>query len=381
MKLLKIYDTTLRDGEQAPGFTMSQKTKLRLAQKLEELGVDVLEAGFPASSDENFDTVWKIAEEIHSTELSALCRAKDKDIELAARALSVSHNFRLHIIVPASDILITSQFESTKNQILDLSYNSIKKAASLCDTVHLSLMDATRADEEFLKQLIQGALEAGVKIINAADSVGIATPEKINWLTQLMVNNTPESVQTSVHCHNDLGLATANTIAAVSAGIDQIECTLGGIGERSGNAALEECAMILKLNQEQFSARTKIKNHLLYPTASYLFEKLGKELPYNKAIIGKNSFLHESGIHQHGVIKNSTTYEPFDPALIGRKRSSLVIGPHSGVHGLRQKIQELTGIEITDARKLQRILKSVKQQSRDGGQLTDSDLIKIIDEE
>lgn len=378
MRQIAVYDTTLRDGEQAPGFSMSLETKIHLAQKISDMGVNVIEAGFPASSDHMFCAVEQISKLGLNSRISALARARTEDILIAARAVKEAQRNRIHIIIPSSDLLIERQFEKKRDEILLLADNAVRCAADWCDNVQLSMMDATRADMNFLLQLSGVGINAGASVVNAADSAGTATPEQLGIIMTEMKRNIPDDVQLSVHCHNDLGLALANTLSAAANGADQIECTLGGIGERSGNAALEECVMVLLLHAGQYKVKTDVDSRKLYPAIHWLFECLQKDIPYNKAIVGKNAFRHEAGIHQHGLQKDRSTYEAFDPKLAGRGESEFAVGPHSGISGLKSKIKALVKDACFEDRIYELLLEKIKTTVVDGAELSDDELVKMI---
>ncbi|MFW6365117.1 MAG: LeuA family protein [Spirochaetota bacterium] len=375
MRRINVYDTTLRDGEQAPGFTMDSDTKCMLAAELSNLGIDILEAGFPAASQEQYDAVRKIASLSLPLKLSVLARAVPGDIEAAARSLEYASECRIHLIVPSSDILMSGQFHKNRIEILDSACASVVRARQLCDDVQLSLMDATRADTGFLKEISLQGVHAGATVINLADTVGVALPDMIAEVVAELRETIPGRVPLSVHCHNDLGMATANTLSACTAGVNQIECTLGGIGERAGNAALEECVIALQMYRTRYDVHTGVRMQKLFAAVHSLFSAVGREIPYNKPVAGLNAFRHGAGIHQHGIVQRRDTYEPYDPESIGRSASELCIGPHSGIHGLRHRLQSLC-VEMDEAAQ-RRLLDLIKSGAAATAYVSDTQLREL----
>ena len=328
---IQIFDTTLRDGEQVPGCKLETKEKLIIAERLEGLGVDVIEAGFPISSPGDFKSVVEVCNIIKKTTVCALARSVEKDIEVAASALKNAKNSRIHLGIGTSDSHIKYKFKSNRNEILKRAYKAVKFGKNLVNEIEFYAEDAGRTDNEFLAQVCEKVIDAGATILNIPDTTGYCLPnqygEKINYL----INNVPniDKAIISCHCHNDLGLATANSIEGVINGAKQIECTVNGIGERAGNTSLEEVVMILKQHKE-LNLDTNINTKLLYSTSKLVSELMGMVVQPNKAIIGSNAFAHSSGIHQDGIIKNRETYEIIDPSDVGVDESSIILTARSG---------------------------------------------------
>lgn len=337
-----FFDTTLRDGEQSPGCTMHSAEKLRFAHQLAELGVDIIEAGFPIASSGDFDSVRTIASEVEGARIAALARAKPADIEIAARAVAPAELARIHTFLSSSDIHLEHQMKMSRNQALDLAGESVRQARSFVDDVEFSPMDATRTEHGFLAAMVAVAIEAGATTINIPDTVGFITPAEYAAIFR-MLRELPgsEKVIFSTHCHDDLGLATANTLAGIEAGARQVEVAVNGIGERAGNAALEEIAAALMVRQDVLPYKSNIVHTKLYPTSALLSEILGLQVAPNKAIVGRNAFSHESGIHQHGVLSNPLTYEIMTPASVGVTATTIVLGKHSGRKALEHRFIEL----------------------------------------
>ena len=328
---IQIFDTTLRDGEQVPGCKLETKEKLIIAERLEGLGVDVIEAGFPISSPGDFKSVVEVCNIIKKTTVCALARSVEKDIEVAASALKNAKNSRIHLGIGTSDSHIKYKFKSNRNEILKRAYKAVKFGKNLVNEIEFYAEDAGRTDNEFLAQVCEKVIDAGATILNIPDTTGYCLPnqygEKINYL----INNVPniDKAIISCHCHNDLGLATANSVEGVINGAKQIECTVNGIGERAGNTSLEEVVMILKQHKE-LNLDTNINTKLLYSTSKLVSELMGMVVQPNKAIIGSNAFAHSSGIHQDGIIKNRETYEIIDPSDVGVDESSIILTARSG---------------------------------------------------
>lgn len=344
-----IFDTTLRDGEQSPGATMNQQEKLQLARQLEKLGVDIIEAGFPASSEGDREGVSRIAREIKHARVVGLARSVAEDIETAWRVVEKGHIPGIHTFIATSDIHLEHKLRMSREQVAERAGQAVRLARSLSNWVEFSCEDATRSDPEYLCKIIEIAITEGAGVINIPDTVGYSFPEEIAGLIHTVKANVAgiENVILSVHCHNDLGLAVSNSLAALKAGARQVECTINGIGERAGNAALEEIAMILKTREDAFGLYTGIVSEQIFQTSRLVTHITGIPIQPNKAIVGANAFAHESGIHQDGVIKERTTYEIMDPATVGIAKSSLVLGKHSGRHAFRERVRSL-GYELTD---------------------------------
>ncbi len=341
-----IFDTTLRDGEQSPGCSMTVPEKLRMAHKLAELRVDILEAGFPIASDGDFEAVERISREVKGPVIAALARALREDIERAAKALEPAEKARIHTFIATSDIHLKYKLRKSRQQVLDEAVAAVELARRYVDDVEFSAEDATRTDWDYLEQVCKAAVAAGAKTINIPDTVGYSIPDEFAALVGRIVQALGPEVVVSVHCHNDLGLATANSLAAVQAGARQVECTINGIGERAGNCALEEIVMTLKVRRDRLPYETGIVTQQLFPASQLLASLISFGPQPNKAIVGANAFAHEAGIHQDGYLKERTTYEIMDPRDVGVPESRLVLGKHSGRHALRQRCKDL-GFELT----------------------------------
>ncbi len=340
---ITIFDTTLRDGEQSPGCSMNQQEKLRLAHQLDRLGVDVIEAGFPIASDGDFESVKGIATVVRRPIIAGLARAASGDIERAWDALKYAARPRIHVFLATSDIHLQYKLRITRDQCLAQARESIRLAKSLCDDVEFSPEDATRTDPEFLCRVLNAVVEAGATTLNIPDTVGFTVPTEFAELITTIRKNVRgiENVVISAHCHNDLGMAVANALAAVSAGARQVECTINGIGERAGNASLEEIVMAMRVRPDKYPYETGIVSEQIYGASQMLSEITGVPVQPNKAITGRNAFAHEAGIHQDGVLKNPLTYEIMTPKSVGVPDSKLVLGKHSGRHALSMRCEQL----------------------------------------
>ena len=343
MNRITIFDTTLRDGEQAPGCSMTLDEKVRMARQLESLGVDVIEAGFPISSDGDFAAVGAVARECQTSAVAALCRVNTGDITRAAHALEAAVHPRLHTFVATSDLHLQFKLQKTREQVLEMTRRAVRLAKSYAGDVEFSAEDATRSDVDYLCAVLDVAVSEGAGVINIPDTVGYTTPAEyarlIRTVRERVVRD--RSVTISVHCHNDLGLAVANTLAALAEGARQVECTINGIGERAGNAALEEIVMACAVRADRLPFTTGIRSEELYPASQLLSEIIGFTVQPNKAIVGRNAFAHEAGIHQHGVLSNPLTYEIMTPASVGVPESHLILGKHSGRHALAKRYEQL----------------------------------------
>jgi 2-isopropylmalate synthase len=344
-----IFDTTLRDGEQSPGATMNRQEKLQLARQLEKLGVDIIEAGFPASSEGDKDAVSRIAKEIRAARVVGLARSVAEDIEAAWTAVEKAEMPGIHTFIATSDIHLKHKLRMSREEVINRAGQAVRLARSLSDWVEFSCEDATRSDPDFMCQVIQTAVNEGARTINIPDTVGYAYPEEMVAFVKAVREKVRgiEDCIISVHCHNDLGLAVANSLAAVRAGARQVECTINGIGERAGNAALEEIVMILNTRKDALGLHTGIVTEQLFHTSRLVTSVTGIPVQPNKAIVGANAFAHEAGIHQDGVIKERTTYEIMDPASVGIGKSELILGKHSGRHAFGQRIKSL-GYDLTE---------------------------------
>ncbi len=340
---ITIFDTTLRDGEQSPGCSMNHQEKLRLAHQLDRLGVDVIEAGFPIASEGDFEAVRAIAEVIRRPIIAALARACRTDIERAWAALKDAARPRIHVFLATSDIHLQFKLRMTREQCLEQARDAVRLAKSLCGDVEFSPEDATRTDTDFLCQVLEAVVEAGATTLNIPDTVGYTVPAEFGELISTIRRRVKgiEKVTISAHCHNDLGMAVANTMAAIAAGVRQVECTINGIGERAGNAALEEIAMALRVRRDVYPYETGIACEQLFAASQMLSEITGVPVQPNKAVTGRNAFAHEAGIHQDGVLKNPLTYEIMTPLSVGVPDSKLVLGKHSGRHALSIRCEQL----------------------------------------
>ena len=348
MALVEIFDTTLRDGEQAPGFSMNVTGKLRMARQLERLGVDVIEAGFPIASEGDRKAVRAIAEEIKSATVAALARTCKPDIDCALQALKHACRPRLHVFIATSDLHLRYKLRKSRQQVLAAAVEAVRYARGYCEEVEFSAEDASRTDRQYLCDVFAAVVEAGATILNIPDTVGYSTPGEFASLFRFVREHLPDldSVKLSAHCHNDLGLAVANSLAAIQTGARQVECTINGVGERAGNAALEEIVMALRVRQNLFGVETNIRTKNIYATSQLLSEITGVAVQPNKAITGQNAFAHEAGIHQDGIIKSPLTYEIMTPESVGVAARSLVFGKHSGRHGLEVRLREL-GLQLS----------------------------------
>jgi 2-isopropylmalate synthase len=344
-----IFDTTLRDGEQAPGNSLSPEEKLRVARQLDALGVDIIEAGFPAASESDYRSIREIASEVRSPVIAALARCTERDIELAGEALSEAARGRIHVFVSTSDLHIREKLRTTRAVVLEMTREAVRRARQYTDDVEFSAEDASRTDPDFLCQVVEAAIQAGAGTINLPDTVGYATPAEYSAMFRDIRERVPGSdgIVLSAHCHDDLGLATSNTLAAIEAGAAQVECTINGIGERAGNAALEEIVMASRVRAGAVAFQCKVESREIYRTSQLISHLTGVFPQPNKAIVGRNAFAHEAGIHQHGMLQNGLTYEIIRPEMVGIPRSTLVLGKHSGRHALERRCHEL-GYTLTE---------------------------------
>lgn len=349
-KHIKIFDTTLRDGEQTPGVNLNAKEKLMIAKKLESMGVDIIEAGFPASSVGDFEAVRTIAREIKGSTVAGLCRANVKDIDRCWEAVKEASKPRIHTFIATSEIHMKHKLRMTKEEVKTKAIEMVKYATSLCDDVEFSAEDAYRSDKDFLVEVFTEVIKAGAKTLNIPDTVGYALPDEYFDFIKYIKDNTPgiENVDISVHCHNDLGLAVANSLAGVRAGATQVECAINGLGERAGNAALEEVVMAIKTRKGSFDLDTKVVTEQIYSTSKLVSSLSGIDVQPNKSIVGANAFAHESGIHQDGVLKEKSTYEIITPESVGViQESNIVLGKLSGKHAFSSTVKEM-GIELSE---------------------------------
>src|SRR5512141_1141795 len=350
LKTIKIFDTTLRDGEQSPGASMNIDEKLRIAKQLQKLNVDVIEAGFPIASDGDFEAVKKIAQSVKRAEIAGLCRSSEKDIDRAWEALQYAgEQGRIHTFIATSDIHMKYKLKMSPKEVLEAAVKAVKRAKSYTPNVEFSCEDAVRTDLKFLAEVVAAVIDAGATTVNIPDTVGYTIPfEYFNIISYLKQNvaNIDQAV-ISVHCHNDLGLSVANSISAVMAGAGQVECTINGIGERAGNCSLEEFVMSLRTRHDILPFKTNVVTEQLTPASRLLSTVTGIVVQPNKAIVGANAFAHEAGIHQHGMMMDKSTYEIMTPESVGLKENALVLGKHSGRHAFKKRLEEL-GYELDD---------------------------------
>jgi len=373
-----VFDTTLRDGEQSPGCSMNLKEKVQMARKLQQLGVDVIEAGFPIASEGDFTAVKAVAAECREVTVAALCRTAEQDVARAADALAGAARPRIHTFVATSDIHLEHKLKKTRAEVIEMTRAAVRQARNHTDEVEFSTEDATRSDINYLCDILNVAVDAGASILNIPDTVGYTTPTEYFSLVQQVRERVvrDRDVIISVHCHNDLGLAVANTLAAIEAGARQVECTINGIGERAGNASLEEIVMALRVRADRLPFETNIDTSELFPTSQLLSSIVGFEVQPNKAIVGRNAFAHEAGIHQHGVINNPLCYEIMTPESVGVPTNSLVLGKHSGRHALLLRYVEL-GYEVSTA-ELDNAYASFTRLADRKKKVYDQDLISLL---
>lgn len=377
-RIIKIFDTTLRDGEQSPGNSMTQDEKLQMAKQLAYLNVDIIEAGFAISSKGDFESVKTIAQQIKGPVIASLARVKKEDIDAAWEAIKYSARPRIHMFISTSPLHMQYKLKKSPEDVLRMSIDMVKYAKSLCEDVEFSAEDASRTDREFLYRIIEATIKAGATVINIPDTVGYAIPEEFGGLIRSVRETVPniDKVDISVHCHNDLGLATANSLAAVLNGATQVETAVNGIGERAGNAALEEVAMALYVRGNYFDAKTNINHKEIYRTSKLLSNITGVQVQNNKAIVGFNAFLHESGIHQDGMLKHRETYEILAPEVIGLMPQALVLGKHSGRAAFKDRLDHL-GFHV-DEEQLQKAFETFKSLADEKKLVSDRDIESIV---
>ena len=379
MKTIKIFDTTLRDGEQSPGCSMNLQEKIEVAHQLEKLKVDVIEAGFAIASPGDFISVKKIADAVKETRVASLSRALEKDIDRSWEAVKKAKLPRIHTFIATSPIHMQYKLKMSPDDVLAQAVNMVKYARNLCPDVEFSAEDASRSEPGFLYRVFEGVIKAGATCINIPDTVGYSTPEEFYELISGIKNNVRgiEKVDISVHCHNDLGLAAANTLAAVRAGVDQIECTINGIGERAGNAALEEVVMAIATRRDLYDYTTNIDTRQIYNASRLVSAITGVSVQPNKAVVGANAFAHEAGIHQHGVLANKKTYEIMTPESIGLPENTIVLGKHSGKHAFEERLKSL-GF-MPDEEKLEYYFEKFKQLADRKKDVSDMDLRALVE--
>ncbi|MST61451.1 2-isopropylmalate synthase [Peptostreptococcus anaerobius] len=381
MKTIKIFDTTLRDGEQTPKVSMNIDDKVKIAKQLEKLGVDIIEAGFAFASEGDFEAVKKVAESVTKPIVCSLARAKKSDIERAAEALKNAKHPRIHTFIATSDIHLENKLNMTQDECLNHAVEMVKYAKTFIDDIQFSAEDATRTDKEFLVRIFSAVIEAGATVINIPDTVGFSQPHEYFELIEYIKENTKgiENVDISLHCHDDLGLAVSNALTGVFAGATQVECTINGLGERAGNSALEEVVMAIDSRSDYYNAKTNIVTEEIYPTSKLVSSISNVDISPTKSIIGTNCFLHESGIHQDGVIKNRATYEIMDPSRIGiPQHDNLVLGKHSGRHAFK-KFLESNKINVPEEN-INDYFKKFKKLTDTKKYVTVEDIINIVNE-
>src|SRR4051794_31330773 len=376
---IRIFDTTLRDGEQSPGASMNQAEKVEVARALAALGVDIIEAGFPIASPGDFESVRAIATDVAGATICGLARCNDRDIDRAWEALKYAQSPRIHVFLATSAIHREHKLKMTREQVIERAVQSVARAKSYCPDVEFSPEDAARTEIDFLCEVVEAAIAAGATTVNIPDTVGYATPSHYAGVIRTLRERVPNIAQAviSVHCHNDLGLAVANSLAACEAGARQVECTINGIGERAGNAALEEIVMALKTRQDHYGLTTGIKTERLYPVSRMVATVTGLVVQRNKAIVGRNAFAHEAGIHQDGMLKERSTYEIMRPEEVGVPKTDLVLGKHSGRHALRDRVVEL-GYHLGEAQ-LETLFEDFKALADKKKEVYDEDLVILIE--
>jgi len=376
---VRIFDTTLRDGEQSPGATMTLEEKLRIASKLEDLGVDVIEAGFPVASPGELQSVREIASVVKNAEVAALCRTRPPDIEAGFEAVGKAAHPRLHVFIATSKLHMEHKLKLSPDQVLDEVARAVADASKLVKSVEFSAEDATRTEIPFLKEVFACAIENGATTLNIPDTVGYTMPQEYTHIVgEVMKVVGDREVVVSTHCHNDLGLAAANSIAAIAAGARQVECCVNGIGERAGNCSLEEIVMALKTRRDLLGVDTRIKTTEIMNVSRLVSQITGLHVAASKPIVGRNAFAHEAGIHQHGMLSNRKTYEIMVPADIGLEESKLVLGKHSGKHALQNRLEEL-GYKLAQG-ELKQIFTRFKELSDKKKNIYDEDLIALVAE-
>jgi 2-isopropylmalate synthase len=374
-----VFDTTLRDGEQAPGYSLEVPAKVAMARALDALGVDVIEAGFPIASPADAEAVSQIAREVRRPVVAALARCRTADIDEAARALEPAGRPRIHTFLATSDLHLERKLRITREACLEAVVEGVRRARQFTDDVEFSAEDATRSDRDFLCRVVEAAIRTGATTINLPDTVGYSTPEETYEFFSEIIRRVPNAGQAvfSTHCHDDLGLAVANSLAAVSGGVRQVECTINGIGERAGNAALEEIVMAMRVRRDRLPFDTAIKSPLLFDTSQLLCRLANEPIQANKAIVGRNAFAHEAGIHQDGVLKDTRTYEIMRPQDVGQQPEQLVLGRHSGRHAVQRRCDTL-GLAVTAA-EIEQVYRAVIALGEHRKAVGDGDLRRIVE--
>ena len=377
---LTIFDTTLRDGEQAPGFSMRIDEKLKLARQIAKLGADVLEAGFPIASEADAEAVRTVSTHVRGPVIAALARCHKADIERAAWALEPAERKRIHVFIATSDLHLERKLRMSRADCLRVAMEAVAFARTFTDDVQFSAEDATRSDQEFLWRVVEGVIQSGAKTINLPDTVGFSTPEEIREFFAGLINRVPSSDQVtwSTHCHDDLGLAVANTLAALAGGARQVECTVNGIGERAGNASLEEVVMATRVRADRLPYDTGIDTREIFATSQLLTALTGEAVQANKAIVGRNAFAHEAGIHQDGMLKDRRTYEIMRPEEVGVPEATLVLGKHSGRHAVQRRCEQI-GVTLSRL-EIDQVYRAVTALADREKVVNDADLRQIIGE-
>jgi 2-isopropylmalate synthase len=375
---VKVFDTTLRDGEQAPGFSLRVSEKLQLARQLDRLGVDIIEAGFPIASPADAEAVRRISQEVRRPVIAALARCHRADLEKAAWSLAPAERGRIHTFIATSDLHLQAKLRISREQCLETAVDSVRFARQQIDDVQFSAEDATRSDLDFLCRVVEAVIAAGATTINLPDTVGFATPDETREFFAAIRTRVPnaDAVTFSTHCHDDLGLAVANSIAAVQGGARQVECTVNGIGERAGNAALEEIAMAFHVRRDRHPWAVDIAHKEIYPSSEMLTQLTGQPVQVNKAIVGRNAFAHEAGIHQDGILKDRRTYEIMRAEDVGAPWNPLVLGKHSGRHAVQKRCTDL-GLAVEGA-ELVEVYRALMAIADDRKVLTDDDLVAVV---
>ncbi len=374
-----VFDTTLRDGEQAPGFSMDVPSKVTMARALDALGVDIIEAGFPIASPADAEATRQVALEVRRPVIAALARCRPLDIEEAAKALEPAARKRIHIFLATSDLHLQAKLRITREQCLDAIVQSVRLARNFVDDVEFSAEDATRSDHDFLCRVVEAAIDGGVSTINLPDTVGYGVPDETRDFFMEIIGRVPNAEKAifSTHCHDDLGLAVANSLAAITGGVRQVECTINGIGERAGNASLEELVMALRVRADRLPFDTAINSPLLYEASQLLSRLTAEPVQSNKAIVGRNAFAHEAGIHQDGMMKDPRTYEIMKPADVGQNPEQLVLGRHSGRHAVGRRAEQL-GLSLT-ADELAQVYHAVVTMGEHRKSIGDNDIRRMVE--
>ncbi len=375
---VKVFDTTLRDGEQAPGCSMTIQEKIEVARRLELLKVDIIEAGFAVSSPGDFASVAEVAAHIKDCTVASLARCHEKDIDAAYGAVKKAVSPRIHVFIATSPVHMAYKLKMTPEQVVERTEKMVRYAKSFCPDIEFSAEDATRSDPEFLAQVVRTAIENGANVINIPDTVGYTTPSEMRAILERLRADVPEceGIELSVHCHNDLGMATANSLAGILGGARQVECTVNGLGERAGNAPMEEVVMALKTRPDIFGVDTRIDTTQIYRASKAVFGVIGRAVPINKPIVGTNAFAHEAGIHQHGVLANRSTYEIMTPESIGVPSNQIVLGKHSGRHAFEEKLTSM-GFSLT-SEEVERCFTDFKKLCDKKKETTDRDIEALV---